>query len=87
VCQRKFSEISNSLSPQEAGEVWGGALWEIRNACGQDLADKMFYNVWSQVQVGDNTQKIGPKDSWRMAGPLQAVIAEKTFRPCLLVET
>jgi hypothetical protein len=59
--QRKFTEISDSTDPLEAGEVWGGALWEIRNACGQDVADKMFYDVWSQVQVGDSTQKIGQR--------------------------
>lgn len=56
--QRKFSEIKEYIPPQQAGEVWGGALWEIREIAGQEVADKMLFTVWSQIQKGDNTKKI-----------------------------
>jgi hypothetical protein len=58
---RKFSEIDESSAPQDAGEIWGGALWEIRMICGQGCADKMFFDVWLKVQPGDDTQKIAQR--------------------------
>ena len=58
---RKFSEITDTHPPQDAGEIWGGALWEIRTICGQGCADKMFFDVWSNVQLGDDTQRIAQR--------------------------
>jgi hypothetical protein len=47
--RRKFEEIrvSEWKSVQNDGsEVWGGALWEIRQLLGAEVADRMIANTW-----------------------------------------
>lgn len=59
--KRKLSELSKAMSYQEAGEVWGGALWEIRGVLGRESADKVFFTVWSQLKRDDETQRIAQR--------------------------
>lgn len=56
--QLKFSEMDEHTSVYKAGETWGGALWELRDKLGQDLADKVFFDVWANVQRNDDAQRI-----------------------------
>jgi hypothetical protein len=57
---RKFSEITASKSafgPQDAGEIWGGAFWEIRALLGQDSADKLLFSTWTELKPADTKSK------------------------------
>lgn len=40
--ERKFSAIRSHQVPQDAGEVWGGAFWDIRKALGPKIADRLL---------------------------------------------
>jgi len=55
---RKFSERASS--PQDEGEAWGGAFWELRGLFGTDSndpaiarADRLLYSAWSNLQLTD----------------------------------
>lgn len=57
--QRKFVEIevSNWASAQNDGsEIWGGALWQIRELLGAEGADQLIARTW---QSFSSTQKEG----------------------------
>jgi hypothetical protein len=53
--RRKFAEIrvSDWYSVQNDGsEVWGGALWEIRQLLGAEVADRLISNTWRAFSTG-----------------------------------
>lgn len=39
---RLFSDLPEESGPQDAGEVWGGAFWEIRELLGKSKADQLI---------------------------------------------
>jgi hypothetical protein len=41
-----------ALEPHELGEIWGGALWGVRKALGQDKADRII------LQPGSGSNRI-----------------------------
>jgi hypothetical protein len=51
--QRTFDEIKLANTEQEAGEIWGGAFWELRQLLGQEIADKYFYTAWVALRQPD----------------------------------
>jgi hypothetical protein len=54
--QRKFSEIEPiASSKQDAGEVWSGALWEIRKLVGREQVDRVFLEAWTTSDVKDDS--------------------------------
>ena len=58
--ERKFSEVSPNTPYQNAGEIWGGAFWQIRQLLGQAKADKLLFSAWMSFRPagpgGDNVQ-------------------------------
>ena len=55
---RRFGEIINSkdprfTAPQLAGEVWGGAFWELRTAAGPHVTDRLLFLTWSEARPND----------------------------------
>lgn len=42
----RFDDLPESASPQEVGEVWGGALWDLRERVGQADADRLVAAAW-----------------------------------------
>jgi hypothetical protein len=43
---RNFREVSPGSYPQDVGEIWGGAFWELRKLLGQEAADKLLFSTW-----------------------------------------
>ena len=52
---RKFSEIQASTPPVDAGEIWGGAFWDIRLLMGKASADKLLLLTWLALEPPDLT--------------------------------
>jgi len=53
--RRKFAEVQLSKwdSVQNDGsEVWGGALWQIRQVLGPEAADRLIANTWQTLPHG-----------------------------------
>lgn len=50
---RNFGEITMRSSPQDAGEVWGGAFWEMRGLLKRERADKLLFSTWVALQPSD----------------------------------
>jgi hypothetical protein len=66
---------------QVAGEVWGGAFWEIRKLIGKDAADRLLLNAWAEVPTGGDTEPLFVHRVIGMAGAQkQAVLAAFTRR-------
>jgi hypothetical protein len=42
----RFDDLSEGSSPQAVGEVWGGALWDLRESVGQADADRLIAAAW-----------------------------------------
>ncbi len=53
---RKFTEVSPNASPQDVGEIWGGAFWEMRRLLGQATADKLLFSTWVALQPSDTRE-------------------------------
>lgn len=53
---RQFTELTQ-LRPErmyhDGAEIWGGAFWEIREALGQSIADKLLFSTWTSMQPSD----------------------------------
>jgi hypothetical protein len=48
--QRSFNELKgSSLSAQEQGTIWGGALWELRQRAGQSVTDRILIAAWKNL--------------------------------------
>lgn len=59
---RSFTEIPEDRKPQEthdAGEVWGGAFWDIRKLLGQQRADKLLFSTWKVLSPADLKDESG----------------------------
>lgn len=53
---RSFGEITTRLPHQDAGdagEVWGGAFWEMRGLLKRERADKLLFSTWVALQPSD----------------------------------
>jgi hypothetical protein len=55
VNQRSFNEISpNIVSAMNDGtDVWGGAFWELRQALGREVVDKLLFDAWFKLHAED----------------------------------
>ncbi len=57
---RKFTEgppnASPYAAPQDGGEIWGGAFWEMRKLLGQATADKLLFSTWVALQPSDTRE-------------------------------
>jgi len=48
--RRPFQEILlDKLDARDAGEIWAGALWEIRSKIGNEVADKGVLSAWQSI--------------------------------------
>ena len=52
--------VTNTIIPQDEGEVWGGAFWELRGLLGPDSSDpaiagvdRLLYSAWTSLQPAD----------------------------------
>lgn len=52
-------ENINNMNPVQAGEIWGGAFWEIRQLYGQEKADKLLFSAWSAMKNLDTDKTDG----------------------------
>jgi hypothetical protein len=50
---RNFSAMSMRSSPQDVGEIWSGAFWEIRELLGQETADTLLFSTWVALRSSD----------------------------------
>jgi len=47
---RKFDETPELKGlPQDRGEIWGGAFWQLRSVLGRDLADRLLAKAWGSM--------------------------------------
>lgn len=47
---RKFDETPELEGlPQDRGEIWGGAFWQLRSVLGRDLADRLLVRAWQSM--------------------------------------
>jgi hypothetical protein len=44
--ERQFDEIKAETPPQDAGEVWGGVFWDMREVFGREAADAAIADAW-----------------------------------------
>jgi hypothetical protein len=47
--RRRFDDVPAGVAPIELGEIWGGALWELRSLFGRARADKLAVAAWKQT--------------------------------------
>jgi hypothetical protein len=52
--------VTNTIIPQDEGEVWDGAFWELRGLLGPDSSDpaiagvdRLLYSAWTSLQPAD----------------------------------
>jgi hypothetical protein len=49
---RSFSEIQvGTTELHDAGNIWGGALWELRESMGRETIDKLILAAWTAVDL------------------------------------
>jgi hypothetical protein len=48
--QLSFDKAYEQMHPTQAGEVWGGALWELRDLLGKERADTMLFRAWTALK-------------------------------------
>jgi hypothetical protein len=53
---RKFSETITDRECHNVGEIWGGALWEIRQRLGKAYADKIIFSAWRAMLPLENSE-------------------------------
>ena len=58
--QRSFTEIQASTDLHDAGNIWGGAFWQLRKQIGKDAADKLLFVTWKSLRTTD--PKVFAKD-------------------------
>lgn len=62
--RRTFTELDARIpahdagAAHDAGEVWGGAFWELREQIGQSVTDKLLFSTWSDLKVNELKGKI-----------------------------
>lgn len=49
-----FNEASANPEYHIAGEIWGGAFWELRQQFGQNTADKLLFSSWTSLKLSDS---------------------------------
>jgi hypothetical protein len=59
--------------PHEAGEIWGGAFWSIRQLLGRDAADRMFCKLWKSLGNGELSDQSGATFSRRLVSEVKAL--------------
>jgi hypothetical protein len=64
--QRKFDEIDVARGKQAAGEVWGGALWDIRKLVGWEQADMLFLEAWIKSDIKDDSMDSYADFAWNV---------------------
>jgi hypothetical protein len=53
-----FNDIAKASSIQDAGVVWGGGFWEMRNSIGKQVVDKLLFTTWKAMIQKDFSQDI-----------------------------
>ena len=89
VNNRKFSEIQGGTLPADAGEIWGGAFWDVRLLMGKDSADQLLLSTWLALEPPDPTGDIAANfvnrlleleqtlEDGRYASDIQAIFQER----------
>ena len=50
--QRNFAEIAPGRTEEhDAGTVWGGAFWQLRQAAGKEVTDRLLTSAWKSFEV------------------------------------
>ena len=47
-----------AAAAHDAGEVWGGAFWELREQIGQTVTDKLLFSTWSNMTTENLRENI-----------------------------
>jgi hypothetical protein len=47
--RRRFDDVPAGAPDQDVGEIWGGALWELRTLIGRTEADKLAVAAWKET--------------------------------------
>lgn len=48
--QMSFDKAYTHMHPTQAGAVWGGAFWDLRELAGQKATDKMLFTIWAAMK-------------------------------------
>jgi len=52
--ERRFTEVTpDTPGPQDEGEVWAGAFWQIRKLLQQEVADRLLFSTWRTQSPAD----------------------------------
>ena len=46
VNDRSFAELSGNIIAQDGGEIWGAALWAVREQLGKEVLDPLIARAW-----------------------------------------
>jgi len=71
---RLFSEIQiGQTEEHDAGNVWGGAFWELRRTIGQITTDKLLLAAWKNFEVSESNTDIStfPREILKQDGALE----------------
>jgi len=55
--ERSFKEIrlnDNASIQNDGSEIWGGALWQVRQLLGRDRADRLLAETWRALGIWEN---------------------------------
>src|SRR5262249_40248477 len=48
---RSFAELNPNTESHDAGNIWAGAFWQLRQTIGQGLTDKLLLAAWKNLDA------------------------------------
>ena len=58
---RRYEQVQETFIPHERGEVWGAALWDLRERAGKDKVDRLVVATWKQLKHKSDVDLSSPK--------------------------
>jgi len=79
----RLSDVPSPVILQNAGEVWGGAFWDVRHLLGAEAADRLLLLAWQAAPAGDDAERLFVRKICDLAGD-QELAVTAVFRRRLL---
>jgi hypothetical protein len=79
----RLTDIPSPVILQQAGEVWGGAFWDVRRLLGAEAADRLLLLAWQTAPAGDDAERLFVRKIGELAGD-QKLAVTTVFKRRLL---
>ncbi|MCZ6528930.1 MAG: hypothetical protein O6949_01180 [Chloroflexi bacterium] len=66
--EMRLTDLDAPHIVQAAGEVWGGAFWEVRELLGKHTADQLLLKAWAEVPASANAEPLFVQRIAELAG-------------------